>query len=284
MYENEIKVLKCDPELSEQSRLDLNVVFSEKYGLKMHIVEPWEAVKFRTKYYPLVVFVMGSGWMHPELLWELPQLCVLANRGYVVATIEYRNSTEGNPFPAYLQDLKTAIRFLRANREKYMIDPDRVAAFGTSSGANASILAGLTANDPAFKTEEYADESDAVNAVIGIGNPTDLPKMITREDITKGEFKQIKDLAGDRPIEETMMLMSPVNYIKPNTEYPAFLLFHGSIDDVVPYEQSVILYEKFRENGIDVKMFCVEGAKHDRSVETLEVRQEIYQFLEQKLR
>src|SRR5690242_18291482 len=69
---------------------------------------------------PLVVFVQGSGWGPQNLYSAIPQLSELAHRGYVVASVEYRPSTEAIA-PAQIQDVKTAIRYLRANAAKYGI-------------------------------------------------------------------------------------------------------------------------------------------------------------------
>ena len=85
-------------------------------------LRPWE----EEARWPLVVFVQGSAWRTPDRGYEIPQLSHLAQQGYVVATVCHRDSTQGNPFPAYLQDVKTAIRFLRAHAEEYGIDPEHV--------------------------------------------------------------------------------------------------------------------------------------------------------------
>lgn len=66
---------------------------------------------------------------------EIPQLVQFVQAGYIVATVQHRSSIDGHPFPAFLQDVKTAIRFLRTNAQKYAIDPQQVAIWGTSSGA-----------------------------------------------------------------------------------------------------------------------------------------------------
>ncbi|MCB8600020.1 alpha/beta hydrolase, partial [Blautia sp. DFI.9.9] len=69
----------------------------------------------------------------------------------IVATVQHRSALDGHAFPAFLQDVKTAIRYLRAHAAEYQIDPDRVGIWGTSSGANAALLTALTPNDPRYE-------------------------------------------------------------------------------------------------------------------------------------
>lgn len=79
--------------------------------------------------YPLVVYVQGSAWGEQNVYRSLPQLCPLAQAGFVVASVKHRPSQEA-PFPAFLEDVKSAIRFLRAHGEEYFIDPNQVAIWG----------------------------------------------------------------------------------------------------------------------------------------------------------
>ena len=83
--------------------------------------------------YPLVVYVQGSAWGEQYVYGSLPQLVPLARAGFVVASVKHRPSSQAR-FPGFLQDVKSAIRFLRANAEKYFIDPSQVGIWGDSSG------------------------------------------------------------------------------------------------------------------------------------------------------
>lgn len=79
--------------------------------------------------------------------YEIPQLSALAREGFVVATVNHRDASSDphDMFPAYLEDVKAAIRYLRANARQWHVDPDRLGIWGTSSGGNTSLLVGLTA-------------------------------------------------------------------------------------------------------------------------------------------
>ena len=113
----------------------------------------------------------GFGALHP-------QLSMFAQQGYVIASVRHRSRRDGFAAPAFLRDCKSALRFLRTNAAAYHIDPDHVCAWGTSSGGNTVLLMGLTGDDPAYRTDEYPDASDAVQAVIDCFGPTDLPELI----------------------------------------------------------------------------------------------------------
>ena len=75
---------------------------------------------------PLIVFVQGSAWFRQDIYIHLPEMLCMCQRGYCVALVQYRPSTTAK-FPAQTEDVKSAIRFLRANAEKYHFDPERVA-------------------------------------------------------------------------------------------------------------------------------------------------------------
>lgn len=114
-----------------QVRLIENVTYSAVDGeaLKMDILAPWSQRYdyLKSDPRPLIVFVQGSSWRQPTMGEEIPQLVQFVKAGYIVATVQHRNSLDGHSFPAFLQDVKTAIRFLRAHAEQYAIDHQRVA-------------------------------------------------------------------------------------------------------------------------------------------------------------
>lgn len=263
-----------------------DVVFSRAGGeeLKMQIMAPWwdrEGVQIPE--YPLVVFVQGSAWTFPGVWYQIPQLCQLARQGYVVATITHRNSMEGHPFPACLQDVKTAVRFLRENAPQYGIDPDRVGLWGTSSGANLSLLSALTEGEARYETNEYPEYSDKVDYVVACFPTTDLVEYM-KDDAMDPEIKEIfVALSGGKLDPEMSILreMSPYHRVKENpavTTMP-FLIAHGDADELIPHAQSVKLCEELEKKGADVTMVTVEGAPHEDSFWTREMLDLIFDFI-----
>lgn len=253
-----------------QVRLIENVTYSTVDGeaLKMDILAPWSQRYdyLKSDPRPLIVFVQGSSWRQPTMGEEIPQLVQFVKAGYIVATVQHRNSLDGHSFPAFLQDVKTAIRFLRAHAEQYAIDPQRVAIWGTSSGANASLLVALTPDDPRYKTAEYTDQSDAVNAVVSCFAPTDVVDTFKNVSQVPGSDILQYSLFGTDPSkwEDIKRQMSPLYQIKDGQKYPPFLLLHGDADKVVPYHQMEDMYHALEEHGVSVEAYRVKGANHER--------------------
>lgn len=253
-----------------QVRLIENVTYSAVDGeaLKMDILAPWSQRYdyLKSDLRPLIVFVQGSSWRQPTMGEEIPQLVQFVKAGYIVATVQHRNSLDGHSFPAFLQDVKTAIRFLRAHAEQYAIDPQRVAIWGTSSGANASLLVALTPNDSRYKTAEYADQSDAVNAVVSCFAPTDVVDTFKNASQVPGSDILQYSLFGTDPSkwDDIKRQMSPLYQIKDGQKYPPFLLLHGDADKVVPYHQMEDMYHALEEHGVSVEAYRVKGANHER--------------------
>lgn len=253
-----------------QVRLIENVTYSAVDGeaLKMDILAPWSQRYdyLKSDPRPLIVFIQGSSWRQPTMGEEIPQLVQFVKAGYIVATVQHRNSLDGHSFPAFLQDVKTAIRFLRAHAEQYAIDPQRVAIWGTSSGANASLLVALTPNDSRYKTAEYADQSDAVNAVVSCFAPTDVVDTFKNASQVPGSDILQYSLFGTDPSkwDDIKRQMSPLYQIKDGQKYPPFLLLHGDADKVVPYHQMEDMYHALEEHGVSVEAYRVKGANHER--------------------
>ena len=288
----EIKQIKRNPTLEGQVCLRQNVVYSTQTGenLKMTLFLPWnlEHPQIPKEPKPLIVFVQGSAWTTPDLDFEIPQLAQFAREGYIVTTVGHRDSQKGHPFPAYLQDVKCAIRYLRKHAGEYGIDTERVAIWGTSSGGNTALLVGTTGDDPRYETKEHAGYSDSVCAVVSCFGPTDLIGMM--EDAQKvgntAEFEFVAScLYGpDKSLwEERAKEMSPVSHVEPGRKYPPFLLLHGTADTMVSYDQMLRMYHKLCDCQADVEAYRIDGAEHELDFWSDEVYNVIAEFLRKKL-
>lgn len=288
MAKKEVQYIKNNQSLEGMAVMIPDITYSTAQGveLKMQIIKPWDSVDNEQKKYPLIVFVQGSAWTFPDVYYQLPQLSQFAREGYVVATLTHRNCLEGHPFPAYLQDIKTGIRFLRRNAKEYKIDPERVGIWGTSSGGNTALLVGLTSNDMRYKTEEYTDYSDSVKMVIDCFGPTDLSSLLPRDHQLNEDMKRIFDgLAGGdiNYNREILKEMSPVNHIIEGNAYPPFLIIQGNQDELVDYSQSELMYDRLIDAGVDTFMICVEGAPHEGSFWSNELLELIKEFVRKNL-
>ena len=263
----------------------LDVVYSKASGqeLKMALITPW-GIGEKVEPLPLVVFVQGSGFQFPNIGYELAQMAYYARNGIAVATVTHRNCLEKNPFPAYLQDVKTAIRFLRHNRKDFNIDGARIGIFGTSSGGNTAMMAGLTGDDPRFRTDEYPDESDAVSLVVECFGPTNMEPLLEYVAAEPNPEENIfHALAGTQDLRKLLHDISPVNYMEAGKPYPPFLLLHGDADSVVPYHQMITMFHRLFDAGADVQAVCVDDAPHEGSFWSWEVHGIILDFIKDKL-
>lgn len=281
-----IKV-QANPSWEGMAEIFPDVVFSRAGGeeLKMQIIAPWwDREGKEIPRCPLVVFVQGSAWTFPGVWYQIPQLCQLAKQGYVVATITHRNSMEGHPFPACLQDVKTAVRFLRKHASEYGIDPDRAGLWGTSSGANLSLLCAMTGGEERYETKEYPGYSDMVDYVVACFPTTDLVEYM-KDDAMDPEIKEIFTALSGGTVDEEMSIlkeMSPYYRVKekPAVTYPPFLIAHGDADELIPHSQSVKLCEELEKKGADVTMVTVEGAPHEDSFWSQEMLDFIFSFIQ----
>ena len=278
--------LKNNPLHEGHYRLRRDIVYSSAggNGLTMDIFTPWhvEMGNEPPVALPLLVFVQGSAGCTPDRSSEHAQLALAAHMGFVVATVGHRDMREGHPFPAFLQDVKCAIRYLRANAAQYGIDPERVLIWGTSSGGNTALLVGTTGDDPAYKTAEYAEQSDAVSAAVSCFGPTDVEAL----------FKFLIDMPGAREIGAALAgsmdedriwaaarEMSPVNHVQPGRAYPPMLLLNGTADPTVPHAQMEAMVEKLESVGSPVEAYYVDNAEHEGNFWSLEVREGIFDFI-----
>lgn len=264
-------IASCDDSYAATYIPDVPYVMRGTTPLRLQILKPRDvpppmggnATKAPLR--PLILYVQGSGWGPQDLYSAIPQLSELAHRGFVVASVEYRPSTVATA-PAQIQDVKTAIRFMRAHAADYGIDPDSVGIWGDSSGGHLAALVGVTDGEAAFETTDYRGQSDAVNAVVDFYGVSDLrtlggpPSWIDHDAAdSPGSL-----MLGVSPLADPVRaaVHSPIAYIAPERDIPPFLLMHGDVDVIVPFQQSVQLYRALREAGKPAEFYKISGGNH----------------------
>ena len=280
------RTIKNNPDMLGLVDMKTNIVFSSANGeeLALQLLKPmWKSAGSG---FPLVVFIQGSAWTKPDQFWQIPQLSMLARRGYVIASVTHRSCWNA-PAPAFLQDVKTALRFLRTHAAEYDINPERVCAFGTSSGGNTALMLGLTGNDLAFETGEWAGVSTAVNCVVDCFGPTDLNKMIEEQygAMPRDKENLLYALGGADPAayQQTLSQISPIQYVKEGVSLPPFLILHGDADTVVLYEDSEALYDKLIACGHEADFVHITDAPHEGSFWSGELLDIIFDFIEKHI-
>lgn len=223
--------------------------------------------------FPVIVSVHGGAFMMGDKAdGQLTPMLAGLDRGYAVVGVNYRLSDEAIQ-PAQINDIKAAIRFVRANAEKYNLDPDRIAAWGGSAGGNLVSLAGTSGgvealSDPALGN---AGVSDEVQAVVDWFGPINFATM--DEQFTASGTGPANHNAADSPeskvlggaletVPAEVKAANPETYI--SAEDPPFLIQHGTNDANVPVEQSedfaAALTRVLGEAKVTLEL--LEGAAH----------------------
>lgn len=213
---------------------------------------------------PAVVYVHGGGWAGGERSWTPNR--ILAESGFFTVSVSYRFSSQAI-FPAQIHDVKAAIRWVRANADRYGVDPARVGIWGHSAGGHLAALAGVTSGMPEMEgTSGHAGHDSSVQAVVPISAPLDFlvdwyaVQRITNWEETAGVASQ---LFGGLPEHnrELARLASPLWHL--DRISPPHLLIHGEMDDVVPVTQARAYVSALRQLGQrHAELIELPGAGH----------------------
>jgi acetyl esterase/lipase len=227
---------------------------------------------------PLVILVHPGGFMFGDAMMMADVAGSVVDAGYAAASVDYRLSGEAT-FPAAVQDVKAAVRWLRANADTYGFDARRFAAWGESAGANLAALIGVT-GDQATLFDDAAlgnpDVSSAVLAVVAWYPPVDfltLDSMFAAHTPTPCVGKTQDHNAADSPesrylgapiqtVPDKAKAADPVTYIAGAKTLPVFSIAAGSDDCTIPYEQSMELDAALKAGGADSTFTLVPGADH----------------------
>ncbi len=226
--------------------------------------------------WPALVYVHGGGWTEGD---KSGVLVTPSEAGYLVASINYR-LYPAFQFPAMIEDVKCAVRFLRQHARQYNLDPERIALIGHSAGGHLVALAGLADESAGWDVGQYRNQSSRVQAVVVLAGPADLTRGFPGwvDQLLRGVFGAEQLVSG-----------SPVTYASPDD--PPFLVIHGEADPVVPLEQATLLAQALTNAGVPVELLTVRNGGHGFEpvgAETIPSGPEIYQrmleFLERVLR
>jgi acetyl esterase/lipase len=220
---------------------------------------------------PVILFVHGGWWKagdarHLTGFADFPAtLAALAARGYVVASLNYRLSGEAH-FPAAIQDVKSAIRWLRAQAADYAIDTTRMMLWGAEAGGQIAALAGTSCGVAALEPGTDAGapaESDCVQGVIDWYGPSDFASWDT--DLGRapepGKPTDLGAFLGCEPADCAPGLVrgaSPISYLESMS--PPFLIQQGSADAQVPPAQSQKLYDALKARHVPADLIIYPGA------------------------
>ena len=246
--------------------------------------------------FPVIVSIHGGAFIAGDKDDEqlIPMLEGL-KRGYAVVSINYRLSGEAT-IPAQINDVKTAIRFLRTNANTYSLNPDKIATWGSSAGANLAALAGTSGGIKELEGLSLGnpEQSSSVQAVVDWFGPINFLTMDAQfkqsrvqgqlyNTLESPELKLLGKLIAAAP--DLVKLQNPETFI--SSDDPAFFIQHGTKDALVPTQQSIDFAGKLKEViGTDkVSLELLDGAAHgDAMFSTADNIKKVLDFLDKYLK
>lgn len=239
--------------------------------------------------HPVAVMVHGGGWEHGDagpLNRRSPVESGLLSQGFVVASVNYRLAPQ-YVWPAQIDDVKCAIRYLRAEAATYGIDTTRIGAWGGSAGGHLVSMLGTAGPSAGYDVGQYLDQSSAVQAVVDEWGPADL----SAPGWGPAASTIVTQVFGAAPGQSSAVLRaaSPVTYVAAND--PPFLIIQGAADSTVPASQSQEFAAALHSAGVPETLVLVQNAGHGLkpaggvpSPSLSQVNQMIVDFLAKQLR
>lgn len=234
-------------ERSSQARIRRDIVYSTPDGLPLHmdVYQPLSP-PLNGIAYPAVIVIQGGGWRSATRGgWFEPHNRYLASQGYVVFDIEHRQSSVAK-WPAQLEDVREAIRWVKKCAGDYHVDPQRIATMGRSSGAQLALMAGMRSE---------GDDTN-VQAMISLYGPTDLqlPDLPDRSPaigLIGGRLENNPAAFADA---------SPIEFARDNL--PPMLLIEGMMDTVVPYHHGDKMANRLIFTNTPFVLLRIPWARH----------------------
>jgi acetyl esterase/lipase len=251
--------LAASPLAADETKYDVDFHSDVVYGtaageeLKLDLATPrgTEALM------PGLVFIHGGGWQGGKKEDFAGTVKTAAAVGYVVASINYRLAPK-HSFPAQVEDCKCAVRWMRAKADELKIDPKRIGALGASAGAHLAMMLGVMDPDDGLEGEGgWSEQSSKVDAVVSYVGPTNLIG-----DFPPISLQILKNFLGG-PMDEKHEVYeqaSPIKYVDKGD--PPMLLFAGTKDELVPYDQAFQMTTALTGAGVPGRVELLIGAGH----------------------
>ena len=215
---------------------------------------------------PVAVYVHGGSWVSGDydtggfIISEIGP--ALAAHGFVVASVNYRLGPDG-PWPAQIEDVKCAVRFLRANAAALNINPNAIGAWGQSAGGHLVALLATASPAVGWDVGAYRNQSSRIQAVVDMAGPSDLLSMGDQGDsgIVQDSFISLLGPVPPTQLGAALTAASPTTYIAKGD--PPFLIMYADNDRIVYPQQSQELSWDLSANDIPNQLVVVNGAGHE---------------------
>ncbi len=266
------------------------VVLPEGYTSKIDVVyavaDKWEAKM--DLYLPandgiatsVVINIHGGGWNHGTKEEQTGFSSLFKNK-MAVANIEYRLTPQATA-PAAVEDARCALVYIVEHAKELNIDKNKIVIMGGSAGAHLALMAGMLENNSLFDTNCKTKQKIKVAAIIDKYGITDVWDWGYGKDITsKSAIRWLGTRAKDEAFAKSV---SPLSYVSKSN--PPTLIIHGDADPVVPYQQSVKLYEAMKKAGVVTEMITVPGGLHGKFEKEVnsDLNKKIIEFINKQIK
>ena len=224
---------------------------------------------------PAVIFVTGGAFIAANRARKLQLRMSLAEKNFVVASINYRTAPNSK-FPQPIEDVKSAIRFLKANAQKFNVDAEKIFLIGDSAGGYLTAMTAVTNGDKIFNVGENLEYSSEILAAVDLYGVSDLTQIAATfpEEVQKlcnsaGAISAlfVNGVPGIGGVDGGILAhpqaaaqANPINYITKNSA--PMLLMHGTADNIVSPAQTDLLFQALKNCGVEAERYLVPNANH----------------------
>ncbi|MBV8553602.1 MAG: alpha/beta hydrolase [Acidobacteriaceae bacterium] len=227
---------------------------------------------------PGVILVHGGAWVTGNRKLDVaPLFQPLTDAGFAWFSIDYRLATNVTDFAVGIEDVESAIRFVKSHAAGFHVDPNRIALVGESAGGQLAAMAALR-----------GDSGASARAMVALYAPTDLVALLKTSNYVPA---QLRDAVVGTPWERLILAglagLSPINNVR--RDMPPILFIHGTNDPLVPFQQSTDMCSRMRAAGASCQVYPVEGAGHgirwweEQPAVSMAYKQELIHWLKQQL-
>ncbi len=261
-------------------RFTPNIEFSNPDGqhLQLDLAEP----KTGSGPFPAILCIHGGGF-RAGTRQGYDSLCIrLAQRGCVAATVTYRLAPKYQ-FPAAIYDVKAAARWLRANAQRYHIDPARIGVTGGSAGGHLAQFLGVTGDVKQFEGDGgHPEQSSRVACVVNYFGPSDFTKSYGKS-VDAAEVLPLWLGGNVQQAHQKHILASPLYWVTPDAA--PTLCIHGTDDKYVAHEQAVWLIDKLKAADVEAVLLMLPGSGHGfRGKDAEKADQAMFDFFDKHLK